>query len=110
MTSEERKVLALQKQKPDRLPVILHQWPTCHLQKFTDGMSELEAFVFCGMDATVTFGKDINLQTPQWRVSTTTQATPKRHGDTMSNRNAGRHAHGQRGRRRSYRVGGGAPD
>ena len=48
MTSEERKVLALQKQKPDRLPVILHQWPTCHLQKFTDGMSELEAFVFCG--------------------------------------------------------------
>ena len=71
-----------------------------------DGMPELETFGFCGMDATVTFGKGVNLQIPQWRVPTTTLATPKRHGDTMSNRNAGRHAHGQRGWRRRYRVGG----
>ncbi|NLC67354.1 MAG: hypothetical protein GX754_00905, partial [Clostridiaceae bacterium] len=55
MTSKERMLIALNLGKPDRLPVTIHQWQEYHLKKYMNGMSELEAFIKCGLDAAVTF-------------------------------------------------------
>ena len=69
MTSKERMMLAIHKEKPDRLPVTVHQWQPYHLNTYMDGMSELEAFALCGMDAAVTYVPLDEPQSPQWRVT-----------------------------------------
>lgn len=51
MTSKERLLRALHKEKPDRLPATLHQWQPYHLNHYMDGMDELTAFQTCGLDA-----------------------------------------------------------
>jgi uroporphyrinogen decarboxylase len=53
MTSKERMILALNREKPDRLPVSVHQWQTYHLETFMGGVSDLEAFREVGMDAQI---------------------------------------------------------
>jgi uroporphyrinogen decarboxylase len=55
MTSKERMLLALSREKPDRLPVSVHQWQAFHLETFLDGMSDLEAFRAVGMDAQIQY-------------------------------------------------------
>ncbi|MHC4561660.1 MAG: uroporphyrinogen decarboxylase family protein [Planctomycetota bacterium] len=55
MTSKERLLTALTKGKPDRLPVTVHQWQGYHLDKYLDGMTDLEAFQKFGMDAQVQY-------------------------------------------------------
>ena len=44
MTSKERLMLALKREKPDRLPVSIHQWQGYHLDEYMNGISDLEAF------------------------------------------------------------------
>ena len=44
MNSKERLMLALNKEKPDRLPVTVHQWQGYHLDVYMGGISDLEAF------------------------------------------------------------------
>ena len=44
-------MLALHGEKPDRLPVTVHQWQGYHLDEYLGGCSSLEAFQRFGMDA-----------------------------------------------------------
>ncbi|MFA6135385.1 MAG: uroporphyrinogen decarboxylase family protein [Phycisphaerae bacterium] len=78
MTSKERMLRALHREKPDRLPVSVHQWQGYHLDHFMGGMSALEAFKATGMDASIQYFETMGQfwipnaekyvqQTPQWR-------------------------------------------
>jgi len=82
MTSKERMMRALHREKPDRLPVSVHQWQGYHLEEYLGGISALEAFKHFGMDAQIqyfqTMGQfwlvDADSQkgsTPQWRDEVT---------------------------------------
>jgi uroporphyrinogen-III decarboxylase len=53
MTSKERMLIALNREKPDRLPVTVHQWQSYHLHKYLAGISDLEAFEKFGLDAQI---------------------------------------------------------
>ena len=55
MRSKERMVCALEKGKPDRLPVSIHQWQRYHLDNYMEGMDALEAFKATGMDAAIQY-------------------------------------------------------
>ncbi len=55
MTSKERLMRALNREKPDRLPVTIHQWQGYHLQEYLGGIEELEAFARFGMDAQIQY-------------------------------------------------------
>jgi uroporphyrinogen-III decarboxylase len=52
-------MLALSGEKPDRLPVSLHQWQKYHLDKYLGGMSDLEAFEKFGFDAQAQYFGDV---------------------------------------------------
>ena len=78
MNSKERMMIALDKGKPDRLPVSVHQWQGYHLQEYLGGISDLEAFQRFGMDAQIQYFADMGQfwlpdadytksSTPQWR-------------------------------------------
>jgi hypothetical protein len=69
---------ALDREKPDRLPVTIHQWQQYHLDEFMNGMSALEAFRATGMDASIQYFEAMGqfwipnaeryvVQSPQWR-------------------------------------------
>ena len=55
MTGKQRMLAALDRQKPDRLPVSVHQWQPYHLDRFLDGIGALEAFQRFGMDAQIQY-------------------------------------------------------
>jgi uroporphyrinogen decarboxylase len=59
MTSKERMLIALERKKPDRLPVTVHQWQKYHLDTYLGGMSDLEAFEYFGMDAAIQYFQDM---------------------------------------------------
>lgn len=78
MTSKERMMCAVNGEKPDRLPVTVHQWQGYHLEKYLNGVSDLEAFEKFGMDAAVQYFQDMGqfwlvnadftkFSTSQWR-------------------------------------------
>jgi hypothetical protein len=79
MTSKERLMLALHKEKPDRVPVTFHQWQQYHLDHFMGGMSALEAFKSMGMDPAIQYLGEMGqfylpdsdqdaISTPEWKV------------------------------------------
>ena len=81
MTSKERLLLALAREKTDRMPATVHQWQKYHLETFMDGASELEAFSRVGLDAAVQYSQDTGgywlldadfsrFSTPEWRDET----------------------------------------
>ena len=49
MNSKERMMCTINREKPDRLPVSVHQWQGYHLEKHLNGISDLEAFEHFGM-------------------------------------------------------------
>ncbi len=55
MTSKERMMRALRREKPDRLPVTIHQWQQYHLDTYMGGMDALSAFRTTGMDAAIQY-------------------------------------------------------
>jgi hypothetical protein len=59
MTSKERMMCALNKEKADRLPVTFHQWQGYHLDKYLGGISVLEAFQKFGLDAAVQYFEEM---------------------------------------------------
>src|SRR5512136_3073697 len=78
MTSKERMLKALNREKPDRLPATIHQWQQYHLDTFMGGMDALSAFKAVGLDAAIQYFEAMGqfwipnaekyiLQTPQWR-------------------------------------------
>jgi uroporphyrinogen-III decarboxylase len=78
MNSKERLMCALHREKPDRLPVTVHQWQDYHRDVYMGGVSDIEAFRAMGMDAAVQYFEDMGqfwlvnadftaFSTPQWR-------------------------------------------
>lgn len=78
MTPKERLLLALDREKPDRVPVTIHQWQQYHLDTYLGGMDALDAFKTCNLDASIQYFEAMGqfwipdaekhaLQTPQWR-------------------------------------------
>jgi uroporphyrinogen-III decarboxylase len=59
MTSKERLMRAINREKPDRLPVSVHQWQGYHLDTYLGGISALEAFKKFGMDAQIQYFADM---------------------------------------------------
>ncbi|MDY0289461.1 MAG: uroporphyrinogen decarboxylase family protein [Sphaerochaeta sp.] len=86
MTSKERMLLALHREKPDRLPVSIHQWQGYHLDTYLGGMSDLEACIHLGFDAQIQYFEDMaqfwlvdadysKLNTNQWQDDATAIST-----------------------------------
>ncbi len=78
MNSKERLIRALNREKPDRLPVTIHQWQQFHLDNYMDGMDALDAFKITSMDAAIQYFEAMGqfwvpnaeehiVQTPEWR-------------------------------------------
>jgi uroporphyrinogen-III decarboxylase len=59
MTSKERLLAAINNEKPDRLPVTVHQWQQFHLDHFLGGISDIDAFKNLGMDAAIQYFQDM---------------------------------------------------
>ena len=83
MNSKERIMLALNREKPDRLPATVHQWQGYHLDTYMGGISDLAAFQQVGLDAQIQYFQDMGqfwlvdadmskLNTPTWRDEITT--------------------------------------
>jgi hypothetical protein len=77
MKAKERMMLALNREKPDRLPATVHQWQKFHLDVFMDGMDDLAAHKAVGLDAQIQYweptapfcdpGEELaRLNTPEW--------------------------------------------
>ena len=75
-------IAALSGEKPDRVPVTIHQWQQYHLDTYMDGMHPLDAFRATGMDAAIQYFEAMgqfwipdaekhSLETPQWRDEVT---------------------------------------
>ncbi len=82
MTPKERMLTALNREKPDRLPVSVHQWQQYHLEEYMGGVDDLEAFKSTGMDAAIQYFEAMGqfwipeaekyaIQTPQWQDEVT---------------------------------------
>jgi uroporphyrinogen decarboxylase len=78
MTSKERLLRALNREKPDRLPVTIHQWQKYHLDVYLDGIDALDAFKATGLDASIQYFEAMGqfwipdaeqyiVQAPAWR-------------------------------------------
>jgi hypothetical protein len=59
MTPKERLLLALNREKPDRLPASVHQWQAYHLETHMGGASDIEAFRRVGLDAQIQYFQDM---------------------------------------------------
>ncbi|MBK9120484.1 MAG: hypothetical protein IPM18_12930 [Phycisphaerales bacterium] len=68
MTSKERLLCALRRERPDRLPATVHQWQPYHLDKYLHGMSPLDAFRHFGLDASLPALPCSEQPSPDWRI------------------------------------------
>lgn len=68
MTSKERMLTALDRKRPDRLPVTIHQWQPYHLNTYMNGMSDIEANKFCGLDASITVYEEVPVESNNWKI------------------------------------------
>jgi hypothetical protein len=59
MTSKDRLLAALNREKPDRLPATVHQWQGFHLDEYMGGISDLEAFQKVGLDAQIQYFEEM---------------------------------------------------
>ncbi len=76
MTSKERMMLAINRQKPDRLPVTIHQWQPYHLKKYMNNMTDIEANRACGLDASITYFEAVEEPSSQWKITTKVEQLP----------------------------------
>lgn len=60
MTPKERLLTALNRGKPDRLPVSIHQWQAYHLDQYMGGISDLDAFRLTGLDAQIQYVEEMD--------------------------------------------------
>ena len=78
MNSRERMMCAINGEKPDRLPVTVHQWQGYHLDTYMKGITPLEAFKQVGLDAAIQYFADMGqfwlvdadfakFSTPDWK-------------------------------------------
>lgn len=66
MTSKERMLRALNREKPDRVPATAHQWQEFHRKKYLNGITDIEAFRKFGLDAAVSVFFTHFKQSPDW--------------------------------------------
>ncbi len=73
-------ICALERGRPDRLPVSVHQWQRYHLDTYLGGIADLEAFRKFGMDAAIQYAQGFGqfwlvdgrltvFKTPEWDYS-----------------------------------------
>lgn len=56
--------------KPDRLPITIHQWQPYQLKHHMGGVDQLEAYLMCGLDASICMYEVMSLrQSPDWIVT-----------------------------------------
>ncbi len=78
MNSKERLLAALSREKPDRLPVTVHQWQKYHLDTFMGGRDDLAANRAVGFDAQIQYFESMDqfwltdadfnrIGSPEWR-------------------------------------------
>jgi len=78
MTPKQRMLTAIDREKPDRLPITIHQWQQYHLDEYMGGIDALEAFKLTGLDASIQYFEAMGqfwipnaekyaLQTEQWQ-------------------------------------------
>jgi uroporphyrinogen decarboxylase len=78
VSSKERMMRAMACDKPDHLPVTIHQWQRYHLDTYLNGIDALDAFKLCGLDASIQYFEAMGqfwipnaerfvVQSPQWR-------------------------------------------
>jgi hypothetical protein len=67
MTSKERLMLAVNKEKPDRMPASIHQWQEFHLENFMGGVTDLEAFRKVGLDAQIQYFAKRKSRSKTWK-------------------------------------------
>jgi len=77
MTSKERMLCALRRERPDRLPASVHQWLGYHLEKYLGGITPLQAFRRFGLDAALASCPQIERRSPDWQVDITRTTTPE---------------------------------
>ncbi len=53
MTSRERLILAMERQKPDHLPATVHSWMQYFLDKYVDGVDQYRAYELMGLDPVI---------------------------------------------------------
>ncbi len=70
MTPRERMLLALRREKPDRVPASVHQWQPYHLETYLGGMDALAAFQHFGLDAAIAYMPLREPDSPAWRIET----------------------------------------
>ena len=85
MNSKERMMLALNREKPDRLPVTVHQWQGYHLDTYMGGITALEAFKQVGLDAQIQYFQDMG---QFWLVDADMSKLNTPSGATRSRRSA----------------------
>ena len=82
MTAKQRMMRAIHRERPDRLPVSIHQWQQYHLDTYMGGVDALTAFKMTGLDAAIQYFEAMGqfwipnaekyvVQTPQWREDIT---------------------------------------
>ncbi len=76
MTSRDRMLTALNREKPDRLPVTIHQWQPFHLKNYMQNMTDIEANAYCGLDASITYYETLPAESDTWKAVTTHAAGP----------------------------------
>lgn len=76
MNSKERMMLAIDREKPDRLPVTIHQWQPYHLKTFMGGMTDIEANRAVGLDASINYYEVEDTKSIHWQVETTLEQRP----------------------------------
>jgi uroporphyrinogen-III decarboxylase len=68
MTSKERMLCALRREKPDRLPSTTHGWVGYHLNKYLNGVDQLTASRMLGLDASIPCLPCTEEPSPNWRI------------------------------------------
>lgn len=70
---------ALSREKPDRMPVTIHQWQPYHLREFMGGCDQIEAFARTGLDASVMPDQILkDCESPDWNVTSETLPSDER--------------------------------
>lgn len=70
---------ALGREKPDRLPVTIHQWQPYHLREYMGGCDQVEAFNRTGLDASVMPDQVLkDRESPEWKVTSEPQPSDGR--------------------------------
>lgn len=70
-------LLALNRERPDRVPATAHQWQRFHLDKYLGGINDLEAFKKFDLDAAISIFYPHFTENPDWIETIETLESPE---------------------------------